>query len=193
MVDAGTSKTKLSAGQLLLRGFLSGALLGFATSLAFTVNAQGLPAIAGALIFPVGFAMIVVLGLELVTGSFALVPLAIVEKRSSIRKVGWNLLLVFAGNLLGAAVYAVLLVGVLTQFHHQAPTGMAALLVAATEAKTIGYQKLGSIGLATAFTKAILCNWMVCMGVVMGMASRSTLGKIVGCWLPVVTFFAQGL
>lgn len=30
------------------------------------------------------------------------------------------------------------------------------------------------------------------MGVVMAMTSRSTLGKIVASWLPIVTFFAQG-
>jgi formate/nitrite transporter FocA (FNT family) len=44
----------------------------------------------------------------------------------------------------------------------------------------------------TAFVKAILCNWMVCMGVVMGLTSQSTLGKITACWLPVFTFFALG-
>jgi formate/nitrite transporter FocA (FNT family) len=35
--------------------------------------------LVGALIFPVGFVMIVLLGLELVTGSFALVPLAVMR------------------------------------------------------------------------------------------------------------------
>jgi formate transporter len=40
--------------------------------------------------------------------------------------------------------------------------------------------------------KAALCNWMVRMGVAMGLTSRSTLGKIVACWLPIFTFFALG-
>ncbi len=53
----------------MLFGFLSGALLGFATTVAFTANAQGLAPVFGALLFPVGFAMIVVLSLELVTGT----------------------------------------------------------------------------------------------------------------------------
>jgi formate/nitrite transporter FocA (FNT family) len=88
--------------------------------------------------------------------------------------------------------YALLLSAIQTQFYRQAPTGAAALMVAAAEAKTIGYAKLGASGLAIAFIKGILCNWMVCMGVVMGMTSRSTLGKIVASWLPVLTFFAQG-
>jgi formate/nitrite transporter FocA (FNT family) len=88
--------------------------------------------------------------------------------------------------------YAVLLSAIQTQFYRQAPSGAAALMVVAAEAKTIGYAKLGALGLAIAFIKGILCNWMVCMGVVMGMTSRSTLGKIVASWLPVLTFFAQG-
>ena len=42
------------------------------------------------------------------------------------------------------------------------------------------------------FFKAVLCNWMVTMGVVMAMTSTSTTGKIVAMWLPIMTFFAQG-
>src|SRR4051812_16829348 len=76
MIRSGTAKAALSPKDILIRGFLSGALLGFATSLALTGTLQtGVP-LVGALIFPVGFVIIVLLGLELVTGSFALVPLA---------------------------------------------------------------------------------------------------------------------
>ena len=192
LLDAAGSKIKLSVGQLLLRGALSGALLAFATSLAFTSNAQGLPPLVGAIIFPVGFAMIVVLGLELVTGSFAVIPLAVLDRECGLGRAAANLIWVFVGNLAGALVYALLLALVQTQFYQQAPSGAGALLVAAAEAKTLGYGKLGSSGLALAFIKGVLCNWMVCMGVVMAMTSRSTLGKIVASWLPIVTFFAQG-
>jgi formate/nitrite transporter FocA (FNT family) len=79
-----------------------------------------------------------------------------------------------------------------TQFHHLPATGAGALIVAAAQAKTLGYQKLGFDGVLLAVLKAALCNWMVCMGVVMGMTSRSTLGKIAACWLPIFTFFALG-
>jgi formate/nitrite transporter FocA (FNT family) len=42
------------------------------------------------------------------------------------------------------------------------------------------------------FVKAILCNWMVCMGVVMGMCSTSVIGRIAAAWMPILIFFAQG-
>jgi len=192
MIDTGKTKIHLPIGQLLLRGALSGALLAFATSLAFASNAQGLPPLVGAVIFPVGFAMIVVLGLELVTGSFSLIPLAVVEHEAGVGAAALNLAYVFAGNLLGALLYALLYAAVQTQFFRTAPAGAAVLIAAAAEAKTLGYAKLGGLGLALSFVKAVLCNWMVCMGVVMGMTSRSTVGKIVACWLPILTFFAQG-
>ena len=41
--------------------------------------------------------------------------------------------------------------------------------------------------------KAVLCNWMVCLGVIAAMTSTSTLGKIVALGIPIFVFFAQGL
>jgi formate/nitrite transporter len=175
-----------------VRGFLSGALLGFATTVAFTATAQGLPPVLGAVLFPLGFAMIVVLGLELVTGSFAMLPAAFLARRVGLVPMLANLLWVYLGNLIGGCMYAWMYACVQTQFHHVSVAGPGALIVAAAQAKTLGYQKLGATGIWLAVLKAMLCNWMVCMGVVMGLTSRSTLGKIAGCWLPIFTFFALG-
>lgn len=69
---------------------------------------------------------------------------------------------------------------------------IAAKIATIADAKTLGYAKFGGFGILTAVVKAILCNWMVCLGVVMAMTSKSTIGKIVGAWLPIFIFFAQG-
>src|SRR5207247_7868851 len=79
MIQAGANKGKLGAKDLLIRGILSGALLGFATTLALTAAAQTGLGIVGALIFPVGFVMIVLLGLGLVTGNLELVPVGVMD------------------------------------------------------------------------------------------------------------------
>lgn len=192
MTAAGATKANLSWRDVLVRGMLSGALLGVSTSLAFSATLQTQKPIVGALIFPAGFVIIVLLGLELLTGSFAVVPLARLEKTASLEQVLNNLVLAFVGNLLGSLLYATLLVLSLNSFGHQAPSGIAPLLAIAAEAKTIGYAKLGLAGMGVSFVKAILCNWLVCLGVVMAMTSKSTLGKIVAAWLPIVIFFAQG-
>jgi formate transporter len=192
MLDVGRAKAMLSPRDLLIRGALSGAILGTATSFAFTAAVTTGQPIVGALIFPVGLVMIVVLGLELVTGSFALVPLPYLEGRSSFGSVIANWSWVFLGNLIGSLVYGILLAIALTNFWHTEATGVAARIIATAEAKTTGYAALGAAGMTVAFVKAMLCNWLVCLGVVMGMTSTSTVGKIVGAWLPISVFFAQG-
>src|SRR5215470_5621003 len=80
---AAKRKSELDISDMLLRGALSGAFLGFATSLVFMVQAQGVPPIVGALLFPVGFVMLVLLGFELATGNFALLPAAWMDHRIS--------------------------------------------------------------------------------------------------------------
>jgi formate/nitrite transporter len=191
MVQAGTDKAGLPARELLIKGFLSGALLAFSTSLAINAAGQTKP-IVGALIFPVGFVLIILLGLELVTGNFALLPLAVKERKVSFASLLSAWALVFLGNLLGSVAYAGLLDLTLTMAGSAPAAGIAPTLVGIAEAKTTAYAAHGPAGLLTVFVKAILCNWMVCMGVVAAMTSSSTLGKIAAAWLPILIFFAQG-
>ena len=192
MVQGGIAKAQLGPFDLLVRGALSGAFLGFATSLAIGATVQTGQVLVGALIFPVGFVMIVLLGLELVTGSFALLPLAYLRGRATPGAVLANWSWVFLGNLLGSVFYAALLVIALTNAGQVEPSGIAARIVQIAEAKTIGYAHFGAAGMLTVFVKAMLCNWMVCLGVVMAMSSTSTIGRIAGAWMPILIFFAQG-
>jgi len=187
MVQVGVQKSQLPIRDLLTRGFLSGAFLGFATTLAFTATLQTKIGFIGAAAFPVGFVMIVLLGLELVTGNFALLPLGVREGKMTLAALLSNWVWVFLGNLIGSVFYALLFVLTLAP-----DSEMARQLIAVSEAKTLGYAKLGSYGLAVILSKAILCNWMVTLGVAMAMTSQSTIGKIAAMWLPIVTFFAQG-
>jgi len=192
MVESGCNKLKLPPRDLLIRGALSGAILGVATSLAINASLSTGQSLVGAIIFPVGLVMIVLLGLELVTGSFALVPLACFAGRASPGQVLGNWGWVFLGNLLGSIAYGALLAGVLTNMGTTEATGVAARIVAVAEAKTVGYAAIGAAGLGTAFVKAVLCNWLVCLGVVLAMTTNSTVGKIAAAWLPIFVFFAQG-
>jgi len=192
MLDAGKRKLALSPRDLLIRGMLSGAILGVATSLAFTGAVQTNVPLVGALIFPVGLISIVLLGLELVTGSFAIVPLPWLDRQASAGSVVVNWGWVFIGNLIGSVAYGALLAIVLTNMGTTAPAGVAARIVATAEAKTIGYAAIGFAGLVTCFVKAMLCNWLVCLAVVLAMTTNSTIGKIACAWMPIFIFFAQG-
>jgi formate/nitrite transporter len=187
MGTAGASKGKLPATDMLIRGAISGALLGIATTLAFQSQILVGNNVVGGLIFPVGFVMIVLLGLELVTGNFALLPVGVLNQKISLQDLSKNWTWVFIGNLIGAAGYAVLFFAAT-----KSGTPIATRLVEIAQAKTIAYQDQGVDGMRQVFFKAVLCNWMVTMGVVMAMTSTSTTGKIIAMWLPVTTFFVQG-
>jgi formate transporter len=192
MLESGKRKLALAPRDLLIRGILSGAILGVATSLAFTGAVQTGQPLVGALIFPVGLIAIVLLGLELVTGSFALVPLPWLNREASAGSVLVNWGWVFIGNLIGSVAYGALIAIALTNMGTTAPAGVAARIVAIAELKTTGYAAMGFAGLVTVFVKAMLCNWMVCLAIVLAMTTNSTIGKIACAWMPVFIFFAQG-
>jgi len=192
MIDAGLKKLALAPRDLMIRGALSGALLGAATTLAFTGAVTTGQPLVGALIFPVSLVMIVLLGLELVTGSFALVPLARLEGKATWNAVVANWSWVFVANLVGSVAFGVLIAISLTNMGKAEVAGVAARIVSVAEAKTVGNAAIGTAGMISVFVKAILCNWLVCLGVVMAMTSTSTVGKITATWLPIFLFFALG-
>jgi formate/nitrite transporter len=186
------TKARLPIRDLLLRGGLAGSFLGFATSLAMVVTSQGLPPIVGAALFPVGLVMLVLLGLELATGNFALLPPALLAGGISWRQLLANWFWVYLGNLAGSMAYAVLFYLAVTNCGTNNGGALIELVRQTAQKKTLAYMALGSSGWATAFVKGVLCNWMVTVAVLLALISRSTIGKIAAMWLPTTTFFAQG-
>jgi formate transporter len=191
-IELAVRKSGLGAGDLLVRGVMAGALLGIATSFAFIAVAQGLPPLVGAIIFPVGFVMLVLLGQELATGNFALLPMGVMAGRVEIRRLLRNWTLVYLGNLIGSMLYAVLFYLSITSWGKSDGGTLAELLRQAAQKKTVGFMALGASGWCTAFVRAMLCNWMVTLGTILSLSSRSTGGKIFAMWLPITTFFALG-
>jgi formate/nitrite transporter len=191
-VQLAKRKSDLPARDMLIRGILAGAFLGYATSLVFMVSSQGLPPIVGAILFPVGFVMLVLLGLELVTGNFALLPAGVMAGTVRITKLLRNWSWVYLGNLIGSLLYATLFYLAITNWRTGNGGAVADLLKQAAQKKTLAYVALGPSGWATALVKAVLCNWMVTIGAVLALVSRSTVGKIAAMWLPIMTFFALG-
>src|SRR5271154_1186007 len=143
MVNAGRTKLALSPVDLVIRGGLAGSILAAATSLAITGAVQTNQPLVGALIFPVGLILIVLLGLDLVTGSFGLLPLPWMESEADAKTVIANWGWVFLGNLIGSVVYGGLLAIVLPTSGPAAPAGVAARIVQIAEAKTTGYEAIG--------------------------------------------------
>jgi formate/nitrite transporter len=191
-VQLANRKSDLPARDMLIRGILAGAFLGYATSLAVVVTSQGLPPIVGAILFPVGFVMLALLGLELVTGNFALLPAGVMAGTVGVTRLLRNWAWVYARNLVGSVLYAALFYLAITNWRTGNGGAIADLLKLAAQKKTLAYVTLGPSGWATALVKGVLCNWMVTIGAVLALVSRSTVGKIAAMWLPIMTFFALG-
>jgi len=194
MLAGGALKLSLPPRQLIFRGMLAGAYLGIGTSMAVTVAVETGYWIIGSLLFPFGLALAILLGAEIITGSFALLPVAVVDgqKNTGLRHVFANLGWVFLGNLLGSVLYAGLFAIALTTAGDAHINAVGTKLIAIAEAKTNYYASHGSAGLLAVFTKGMLCNWMVSLAVVAAYMSTSFSGKILAIWGPTVLFFSQG-
>lgn len=193
LIALGAKKAKLPVNQMMWRGIYSGLLLGIATTLALTVAVQSGMGYLGALAFPVGFVIIILLGMELVTGNFAVIPMAFFAGRTDKDSMLQNWKWVILGNFIGSFVYGIAFALYITKFGQAEAPPVVAKLIAVAESKTLAYQHAGFAGLLTVFVKAVICNWMVSMGVVMAFVARSTTGKILAIWMPIFTFFALGL
>ena len=123
MIDAGESKVFMSTRDTLIRAYMAGAILALAAAFAVTINVQTGQPLAGAVLFPVGFCLLYLLGFDLLTGVFTLVPLALIDKRPGVTMGGVlrNWWLVFVGNFAGALTVAVMMAITFTFGFTEAP------------------------------------------------------------------------
>jgi formate/nitrite transporter len=193
MVDAGESKIFMSTRDTVIRAYMAGAILALAAVFAVTVAVQtGVP-IVGAILFPVGFCMLYLLGFDLLTGVFTLTPLALIDKRPGVTLGGvlrnWGL--VFVGNFAGALTVALMMAIVFTNGFTTPPDAVGQKIGSIGEARTVGYAAHGAAGMLTLFIRGVLCNWMVSTGVVGAMLSTSVSGKVIAMWMPIMLFFGM--
>ncbi|MBT2485996.1 MULTISPECIES: formate/nitrite transporter family protein [unclassified Microbacterium] len=194
MVDAGAYKIQMSTRDTLIRSFMGAALLTIAAAFAVTVSTNTGQPLLGAILFPVGFVILYLLGFDLLTGVFTLAPLAVLDRRpgATIGAVLRNWGLVFIGNFGGAFLVAVLMAIYFTYGFTTAPSAVGDAIGEIGHGRTLGYAEHGAGGMLTLFIRGVLCNWMVSTGVVLAMISDNVVGKIVAMWLPIMLFFYMG-
>lgn len=194
MIDAGEAKIFMSNRDTLIRAYMAGAILALAAAFAITITVQTGQPLAGAILFPVGFCLLYLLGFDLLTGVFTLAPLALIDKRPGVTMGGvlrnWGL--VFVGNFAGALTVAVMMAVTFTYGFTEAPNAVAQKIGTIGEGRTVGYAAHGAAGMLTLFIRGVLCNWMVSTGVVGAMVSTNVTGKVVAMWMPIMLFFYMG-
>src|SRR5438034_229272 len=130
MVDAGEAKIFMSTRDTVIRAYMAGAILALAAWFAVTITVNTGQPLVGAILFPVGFCMLYLLGFDLLTGVFVLTPLALIDKRPGVTIGGvlrnWGL--VFIGNFAGAFTVAVMMSIVFTFGFSTEPNAVGKLL-----------------------------------------------------------------
>ena len=194
MVDAGESKIFMSTRDTLIRAYMAGAILALAACFAVTINVQTGQPLLGAVLFPVGFCILYLLGFDLLTGVFTLAPLALLDRRPGVTLGGvlrnWGL--VFVGNFAGALLVALIMAIIFTYGFTTPPSIVGQKIGGIGEGRTLGYAAHGAAGMLTLFLRAVLCNWMVSTGVVGAMLSTHVSGKVIAMWMPIMVFFYMG-
>src|SRR4051794_20806147 len=189
-ITTGVTKVNLRWDKALVGGFLAGAYIAFAGLLAITVSSGMDPKIWGTLptlftgaVFALGLILVVIAGSELLTGNMALVPLAAMGGRSSLRALAHNLGFVLIGNLIGSLFVAYFLAvksGVVTA---DLPLKRLAAIATAKGQTETDWQ---------IFLRAVGCNWLVCLAVWMALAADDIGGKVLAIFFPIMAFVAMG-
>jgi len=194
MVESGESKMRMSIRDTLIRSFMAGAILALSAAFAISITVQTGSPLIGAMLFPVGFCMLYLLGFDLLTGVFVLTPLAWIDRRpgATFERVLKNWILVFMGNFGGSLTVAFMMAFVFTYGFSTDPGSVGEKIAAIGKARTLGYAAYGVPGWFTIFFRAMLCNWMVSTGVVGAMISTHVTGKVIAMWMPIMLFFFMG-
>src|ERR1700722_8267868 len=130
LCEAGMKKANLNTKTILVTGILAGMFLGFTTTLfVYALVAIGNVPVA-ALFFPIGFILLVLLGLELFTGNAALLPYSAMAGKVSGSKLVKALITVYVGNLIGCVLYALIFAAIDTKMFTDAPDPIGAKIVA---------------------------------------------------------------
>ena len=182
------TKANYRKSKTFVLALAAGALIAFGAQVSLTVMtgteqvSWGIAKLVGAMTFATGLMMVVLTGAELFTGN-VMMTFAVIEKKTSLMKLLRNWSIVYTGNIVGSLILAVLIY--YAGCSHNAHDALGALGL------TTAYSK-ASLPVVQAFTRGILCNWLVCLAIWMASSSRHVIGKIFAIFFPIMTFVASG-
>lgn len=172
--------------QLIMMGIMAGAFIamGAASSnvVMHGVADVGLSRMVGALIFPVGLILIVMIGGELFTGDCLLI-FGILDKKVKVVDAIKVLIIVWIANLIGSVVIAFFVA-------QSGQWDLGSGMVGAFTIK-VAMGKSNAV-FSKAFFSGIMCNIFVCLAVLLAGAGKDAFGKMFGAFLPICAFVLCG-
>ena len=158
----GAGKVQAKGIRLFLLAVLAGFLIGMggaaAGTASFSLISPSLARLASGLLFPFGLITVVFTGAELFTGN-CLITISVLSGQASLGGMVRNLCLVYLGNLVGASALAA---GVVFSGQLDLSGGALAVSVIETAAAKC------ALSPGSAFLRGVLCNILVCVGVMCG-------------------------
>jgi formate/nitrite transporter len=188
-INIGKAKATNTFMKLFVLGILAGVFIGFAAHLATTVatgnwQAFGMQKFFIGAVFSVGLMLVMIPGSELWTGN-NMMTVALFNKDITLGQMLRNWVIVYAGNFVGSIALAWMIA---------AGSGLLDGAVGAT-AINIAYGKVSAGGDAHTsmyFWRAIGCNWLVCLAVMMAVAAKDIAGKVLAIFFPIMAFVTSG-
>lgn len=180
------TKATLPLGRMIVLGIMAGMFIALGGAISNTavhdIANVGLARTLAGVIFPVGLLMIILVGGELFTGN-CLMIMATMNKQIKVSALLRNLVVVYFSNLLGSLIIDVLI------FY----SGNLDYTGGALGAYTIKVA-LGKVNIAPgkAIVSGILCNFLVCMTILMATSAKDVIGKIFATWFPIFAFVIGG-
>lgn len=185
-ITAAKDKTLHSLPGMILLGIMAGFFIACgasASSVAMhAISNVGLARLVAGCVFPVGLMMIVFVGGELFTGD-CLMIMSCMHRKISVAAMAKVLVVVWLSNFAGSVLFAAL-VNASTQYNYT-----SGLLGAFTIKVAMG--KLG-MSFGAAFISGILCNFFVCIAVLMAVSAKDIGGKVWAIFFPIMAFVVSG-
>lgn len=180
-------KMNESLPRYFVSAMLAGAYVGLAIILIFSIGAplaaekSPYQMMLMGMSFGLALTLVVFAGSELFTGNNMFFTISTLARRTTVRDTAKNWSLVFLGNLAGAVLLCLLIVGS-GLFKSAAPEH---LLFAASAKKM-------SAPVTELFFRGILCNWLVCLALWMANRTKEDIAKLVLLWWCLYAFIASG-
>ena len=171
---------------MILLGLLAGALIALGSAATNTViygiSDPWTARLVCGLLFPFGLAMVVMSGAELFTGN-CLISISLLDRQCTLAGMLRNWAIVYVSNFAGALLVAAGCAWFGQMNYSGGQLAVFTMKLAAGKC-TLPFQN--------AFVLAILCNFLVCLGVIIAMTGTDTTGRILGAFLPVSYFVICG-
>jgi len=191
IAEAGAAKAKLPWVDLILKAFLGGVFiaLGGLFDLVVAGGSPGLRASNPALVtliaaftFPIGFVLVLLTNVELVTSNFFTMTYSTLTGRTTLYDLARNWIVCYIFNIAGALFFS----GVLCWWTDTLSTdAQSAYAVTGAEGRV-------NVNWAYNFTRGIGCNWLVGLALFLSTSGRDNTSKIYGIWIPIWAFVAMG-